>query len=91
MDQHHQDVIPATHRIFQHLIKGRALVPPFGSAETLVFVGLDDQPATMICHPLKNEPLVFRGLVVAAHAQIDRGAHATGVYGSVSGEQETMP
>jgi hypothetical protein len=36
----------------------------------------------MPCDTLQDEALVLSGLIVAAHAQVDRSADAIGVHGS---------
>ena len=49
-----------------------------GPADALVFVYLDNHPSTMLGHLRQHEPLILGGLVVAAHAQVDRSANAIG-------------
>ena len=39
----------------------------------------------------EDKPLVLRGLIVTAYAQVDRGTNAIGVHCSASDEQETIP
>jgi hypothetical protein len=41
----HQNIEPAADDILEHLVGGRSLIPTF----PLVFVGLDDYPATLFC------------------------------------------
>jgi hypothetical protein len=45
---HHQDVELSPHRVFEHLVKGRALIPAFRATDPLILVGLDNQPATVL-------------------------------------------
>ena len=52
--------------VFEHRVECWALIPTFGSADALILVCLDDQPATVSSHLLKDEPLVFGRLVDAA-------------------------
>ena len=77
-----QDVEPPPHRILEHLVKCGTLIPAFGATDPLVFVGVNDLPAAMSGNPRQNEALVFRGLIIAADAQIDRRANAIGVHGA---------
>ena len=80
----HQNVIATPHRILQHRVECGTLIPAFGTADALILVGLDDQPATMLCHPCQDEPLVLSGLIVTADPQVDRRANAIGVHSSSS-------
>jgi hypothetical protein len=67
------------------------LVPPFGTTDSLILIGLHDRPATVLCHPRKDEALILCGLIVAADPQVNACASASGVHGSASDEQETIP
>ena len=80
----HQNVIATPHRILEHRVECRTLIPTLCAADALVLVGLDDQPATMPCHPCQDEPLVLSGLIVTADPQVDRRANAIGVHSSSS-------
>ena len=64
----HQDVEPP-HRVLEHLVKGGALIPALRSANPLVFVGLDNYPATVFCDARQDEALVLCGLIVTADVQ----------------------
>jgi hypothetical protein len=75
----HQNVIVTPHRILQHRVECGTLIPPLGTADALVLVRLDYQPATMLRHPCQDEPLVLSGLIVAADPQVDRCPNAIGV------------
>jgi hypothetical protein len=77
---HHQDIEPSPYRVLEHLVECGALIPTFGSADSLILVGLDDQPATVFGHLLQHEPLILSALVVTAHAQVDRRANAIGLH-----------
>ena len=58
------------HGVLEHGVERRTLISAFGATDPLILVFLDNHPATMIGHPLKDEPLVLGGLIVAADAQI---------------------
>ena len=60
----------------------RTLIPSFRAADPLILVGLDDHPPTVFGHLRQHEPLILSGLVVAAHAQVDRSASAIGAHSS---------
>jgi hypothetical protein len=69
------------HCILAHLIafdRMRDADPDLSSADPLILVCLDDQPATVLGHFLKDKALVVGGLVVPADAQVDRCANAIG-------------
>jgi hypothetical protein len=68
----HQDVEGSPHRLLEHSVKGRTLIPALGPADALVFVVLDNHPSTVFRHPSQDEPLVLGGLIVAADTEIDR-------------------
>ena len=69
-------------RVAEHLVECGTLISTLGSADALVFVGLDDYPATVFCDLHQDEPLVFGRLVVAAHAQVDRSTSAISAHSS---------
>ena len=77
---HHQDIEPPPYRVLEHHVECGALIPTFGSADSVILVGLDNRPATVLGYLLKDEPLILSGLVVAAHAKVDRSASAIGAH-----------
>jgi hypothetical protein len=77
---HHQDIEPSPYRVFEHLVECGTLIPTFGSAEPLILVSLDNQPATVFGHLRQHEPLIRSGLVVAAHAHVNRRANPIGTH-----------
>jgi hypothetical protein len=62
----HQNVIAASNSV-----EGWALIAALGSADALVLIGLDDRPATVLGNPRQDEPLILRGLIVTADAEVD--------------------
>jgi hypothetical protein len=78
----HEDIEPPPHRVLEHPIERRSLVSTLGSADTLVFVGLDDYPATVFCDLDQDEPLVICCLIVTADAQVGCSANALGAHSS---------
>jgi hypothetical protein len=56
-------------------VKGRPLVAPFGAADAVVGVDLDDGVAHVLGSSPQLAPLIGRGLVGGADAQIQGGAH----------------
>ena len=77
-----QDIEPSPHRVLEHRVKCGPLIPAFRATDPLILVGLDDQPATVLGHLRQHEPLILSGLVVTAHAQVDRCANAIGAHSS---------
>ena len=47
-------------------------IPTLGSTNPLVFVGMDDYPATAFSHPRQDEPLVFCRLIATSDKEINR-------------------
>jgi hypothetical protein len=81
---YHQNVIATPHRVLQHCVECLPLIATLGTTDALVLVGLDDQPATVLCHPCQDEPLILSGLVVTADPQVYRRANAVGAHSSPS-------
>ena len=78
---YHQDVIATPHCVPQHRVERGTLFATFGAADAVVLVGLLHRPTAMLRDTLQDEPLVFSGLIVTAHAQVDRSADGIGVHG----------
>ena len=72
IDQTSEEVKPSPHRVLEHLVECGPLIAALGATDPLILVGLHDLPATMSGNPVKNQPLIFRRLIVTANAQVDQ-------------------
>jgi hypothetical protein len=88
---HHQKIEPPPDRVAKHRVGCRTLVPAFGAADSLVFIGQSDHPATVPGDLLQDEPLILGALVIAAHSEIDRCAEDVGAHALTLSGYETIP
>ena len=80
---HHVELAPRG-RLAER-VEGRALVPPLGAADAVVFVDLHDLPPGALGHLPQLALLVGRCLIDGAHPQVHDGVDLTGLVFAIFG------